>query len=291
MGKRAILEALLNTMNLGHLLKGFTSAAPANARAIARIRKGESPYHVLTDENNIPTDTKSRSIRAMKEGYGSLSDIEIHGSKSDITGFNKGTHFGTVKAADEASSGKGSMEFFNAEELKEEIKKEGIEKIRDSYPTLGQLLENPDSYGDDLTYQTRYPVVLRNKNESAQTFDIDQTGDGSDIYEYMDASNNPGKYGFGSGAREITDDGKLKDFKNTKDFDTLNYENLMEDSGSTSYINAKENVRSPHSQFNPNWSKFKDLLASGAPLAMLIPQIKELLNQSPLSQLGEKPDG
>lgn len=291
MGKKAILEALLDTMGLGHLMKGFTSAAPANARATARIRKGESPYHVLTDENNIPTDTKSRRARAMKEGYGSLSDTEIHGSRSDITGFNKGTHFGTVKAADETSSGKGSMEFHDVDELKEDIESIGIEKMREIYPSMGRLLDDPDMYGNDLAYQTRYPVVLRNKRDAAKTFDIDQMGEGFSISEFMDASNNPGKYGFGPGAREITDDGKLKDFKNIKDFDTLNYENLMEDSGSTSYINAKENVRSPNAQFNPNWSNLKDLLASGGVLSMLTPQIRELLNQSPLSQLGEEPDG
>tara|TARA_R110000787_G_scaffold142510_2_gene256135 strand:+ start:5992 stop:6705 length:714 start_codon:yes stop_codon:yes gene_type:complete len=53
------------------------------------------------------------------------------------------------------------------------------------------------------------------------------------------------------------------------DIDTVQYENIAEDPGSVSFVNTRQDVRSPQSQFNPNWRHLRDLLASTIPATAL----------------------
>ena len=99
------LYHILKSMGLIKLLRGWKHLPGSADRAAARIKKGESPYFVLSEENGIPMDQQSRALRAMKSGYGSSKDEVYHGSFSDIDSFRPGTHFGTKRAANEAIGG------------------------------------------------------------------------------------------------------------------------------------------------------------------------------------------
>ena len=54
-----------------------------------------------------------------------------------------------------------------------------------------------------------------------------------------------------------------------KYLDTLKYTNKYEDEGALSFINTKPNVRGRYAMHNPNWIKFRDLLAGTGALSLL----------------------
>ena len=100
MDSRLLLFRLLKEKGLPYLMKGFSKSPIAARRAVVRIKKGENPYRVLTEENKISVKPRDINVRAQKQGYGSPEDEVYHGSwTEDIRSFWPGSHFGTKRAA------------------------------------------------------------------------------------------------------------------------------------------------------------------------------------------------
>jgi hypothetical protein len=135
------LFSILDKKGLTHLLKGWRADANS-ARAASRIEKGESPYFVLSEENNIPMDPRSRAIRSLKSGRGSESDEVYHATASqEPIDFDAGSHFGTREAAHQRLGG----------------------VLHDNT----MLAHEPESLG------AIYPTRLRNKRYADRTEDLE----------------------------------------------------------------------------------------------------------------------
>lgn len=233
------LIQVLKRMGLSHLLKGFRGNPD---RALIRIQKGESPYYALTKENNIDTSPLARMTRGMEEGYATKREDElVHGSRDDIMEFRPGTHFGTPEAANKRLNQNLNALVFQ----------------RPDSPVLGRIRDhNLDSsyFGTpdkNSLYATNYPVALKDKHRSRETADIMGDAEHWPLSRYF------------KDAEEIADTPL-----NRSEIEALHYENMVEDRGNLSYINTKPNVRSRHAMFNPNWRRFRDLLAVGLPLSL-----------------------
>lgn len=234
---KGLLKAFLKSMDLEHLFTGWKGSHAAERRAIARIKKGESPYYVLTEENKIPVDLKSRNLRALKEGYGNPRDEVYHGTLTDtdeperlldkqmeidfenfpnigITNFWEKSHFGDSKAA--------------------------LSRIRDK----GNYSKDP-YYGLGASM---YPVRLKEKSSAVKTKDLED-GDWFDpsLADYIEA---------------VKEKGGLPS-------ETMWYDNFIESEGAPSYINVNPNVRGRFAMHNPNWTHLKDLLAGAGGLTLL----------------------
>ena len=230
MGKT--LFKFLKSMDLDHLFKGWKGSKAAERRAISRIKKGESPYYVLTEENKIPVDDNSRRIRAMKEGDGAPKDELYHSTWRNYDYFLPGSHFGTKQAALDNYI-PGPNEYLYVRDPADRSSR-NIHSVRE--------VQEPDHEG--LTI----PVLVNEKRQAVRTRDhFDEVGetDLSDYYQYIDPALLRSK------------------------LNTLVYENTMEDPGSLSYINVRPNVRSRFAMHNPNWRHLKDMLAGTGALTLL----------------------
>ena len=201
---KALLEQLLKERDLSHLLKGPPISNPE--RATQRITKGESPHHVLTEEQGYDVSPTARHQRATDQGY--LPEPQYHGTSADVPEFREDKFF------------RGAVD--------------GVHTTSDPY--IASSYADPLEGGNLLSLRTK-PT----KNKLNSEYDEPWPESGS---LKIDKVRDPGDYNL-----DIYSDW-VPDYP----------------PHDLSIYPDPSDLRSPHASFNPNWTSFRDLLASPAPL-------------------------
>jgi hypothetical protein len=140
------LFRILKSMNLVKLLRGWQRIPGAAERAAERIKKGESPYYVMSEENGIPMDPTSRRKRGIEQGY---TDEDYHGTQglfneddstfSALDRFQQESHFGSLNTA------------------------------HNRLTNVAEQDHLKNFYGD---YSSIYPVRLKDRHKAVETEDL-----------------------------------------------------------------------------------------------------------------------